>query len=95
MEKKRRGRKRGIQMSGDKTENRYGCVVLAAGLGERFGGEKLQARFHGRPLYKLALEAVPGDRLEQTAVVSWDQAILQAARERGFLPVENPDPEAG
>lgn len=82
-------------MSGDKAEKRYGCVVLAAGLGERFGGEKLQARFHGRPLYKLALEAVPGDRLGRTAVVSWDRDILQAARERGFLPVENSQPEAG
>ena len=34
-----------------------GCVIMASGLGKRFGGNKLMANFGGRPLIQYALDA--------------------------------------
>lgn len=76
-------------------EKGIGCVVMAAGLGARFGGGKLWAELEGRSLIRRALEAVPADRVVRTAVVSGDREILRLAAEFGFQPVENPRPEAG
>ena len=73
----------------------YGCVILAAGLGRRFGGGKLLAQFDGQPLYRRVMDAVPVEARGRTAVVSGDADILAAAAERGYRPVENLLPEAG
>ena len=37
-----------------------GCVIMASGLGHRFGGNKLMADFRGKPLICRALEATEG-----------------------------------
>lgn len=37
-----------------------GCVILASGLGRRFGGNKLLIPFHGEPLIASALRATDG-----------------------------------
>lgn len=37
-----------------------GCLVMAAGSGRRFGGNKLAAELDGKTLIPAALEAVPG-----------------------------------
>ncbi len=73
----------------------FGCIILAAGLGRRFGGDKLMAQFDGQPLYCRVMAAVPGECRERTAVVSGDGRILAAAAAAGFLPVENHNPEEG
>jgi molybdenum cofactor cytidylyltransferase len=72
-----------------------GCVILAAGLGRRFGGGKLEARFRGSPLYALAFRTVPLEKLSAAAVVSGSEEILAAAEAAGFLPVRNDRPEDG
>ena len=37
-----------------------GCVIMASGLGKRFGGNKLMADFHGKPMIQRALDATEG-----------------------------------
>ena len=39
---------------------RIGCVVMASGLGKRFGGNKLMADFLGKPMIQRALDATDG-----------------------------------
>ena len=37
-----------------------GCVIMASGLGKRFGSNKLMADFHGKPMFLRAVDAVQG-----------------------------------
>ena len=46
-----------------------GCLVMAAGSGRRFGGNKLAAELDGKTLIRRALEAVPGARFSAVTVV--------------------------
>lgn len=39
---------------------RIGCVIMASGLGKRFGGNKLMADFCGKPMIQRALDATEG-----------------------------------
>ena len=39
---------------------RIGCVIMASGMGKRFGGNKLMADFHGQPMIRRALAATEG-----------------------------------
>ena len=72
-----------------------GCVVMAAGLAERFGGNKLAAVVGGRSLLELALSAVPADRLDAVCVVVRDEAGEALACRYGFDRVRNDHPERG
>ena len=44
----------------DRPFGKIGCVIMASGLGRRFGGGKLLAPFAGRPLLQYALDATQG-----------------------------------
>ena len=44
----------------DSPYGQSGCVIMASGLGKRFGGNKLLARLKGRPLIQYALDATEG-----------------------------------
>lgn len=74
---------------------RIGCVILAAGNSSRFGENKLLAEFRGQPLIRYALEAVPPDLAEFTAVVTQYPAVDDLAARFGFLCVRNSAPELG
>ena len=52
-----------------------GCLVMAAGSGRRFGGNKLAAELDGKTLIRRALEAVPGARFSAVTVQQWEKSI--------------------
>ena len=59
-----------------------GCVVMASGLGKRFGGNKLMAGLNGKPLIQYALDATAGifaDRI----VVTRHPDVAELCRRQG------------
>lgn len=72
-----------------------GCVVMAAGNARRFGENKLAAGAGGRSLIRRALEAIPGEALEQVAVVTQYPEILKLAEAFRFSAVRNEHPDWG
>ncbi len=79
----------------DNEQLTVGCVVLAAGSGERFGGNKLTAELGGKTLIRRALEAVPTDRIGRVAVVTRFPEIRALAESFGFQCVWNDRPAWG
>jgi len=72
-----------------------GCVLMAAGSSERFGGNKLAAHFRGRPLIELAMEAIPRGEFTRVAVVSQHGFVMALAEKYGYTALLNSHPEAG
>ena len=58
-----------------------GCVIMASGLGKRFGGNKLMADFHGKPMILRALDATDG-LFSRRVVVTRHESVAQLVRER-------------
>ena len=63
---------------------KLGCVVLAAGQGVRFGGNKLVSPLAGQPVLARVLASLPRDRLERIAVVASSQAVEQLCQKSGL-----------
>ena len=79
---------------GKATGLRVGCVVMAAGSSQRFGGNKLEAALEGKTLLQRALDAASAEALDDVVVVSRGQSA-EEARRRGFPVVVNDRPEDG
>lgn len=62
-----------------------GCVIMASGLGKRFGGNKLMADFRGNPMICRILDAT-ADIFPQRVVVTRSDDVASLCRERG-VPV--------
>ena len=77
--------------------DRIGAVVLAAGAGSRFGGGKLLASLHGRPILQHVLDRVAAAEVDRIVVVLGDAAegIEGAIDWRSERRVRNPDPARG
>ena len=60
---------------------KLGCVIMASGLGKRFGGNKLMADFHGRPMILRALDATEG-LFSHRVVVTRHESIADLCREQ-------------
>ena len=58
---------------------RLAAIVLAAGLGTRFGGGKLTAPFRGRPLIAGALDTALATPVSSLIVAVGDDPVLEAA----------------
>lgn len=58
-----------------------GCVILASGLGRRFGGNKLLADFHGQPVICRILDATEGI-FSRRVVVTRHQAVARLCEDR-------------
>ena len=74
---------------------RLGVILLAAGRGVRFGGDKLEACVEGRTLFARALDVAAALGASRYVAVVSDPARALEARARGLLPVLNDRPEAG
>ena len=75
---------------------RLGIVLLAAGAGKRFGGYKLTAQVHGKPMYLWAMENIEEMKTELPAVVvTGTPEIVSAAEAKGMIAIFNGQPELG
>jgi molybdenum cofactor cytidylyltransferase len=74
---------------------RVRALVLAAGAGSRFGGDKLLARFDSKPVLQHVLDALAGAGLDDPVVVLPPDADLPAIDWRNAELVTNPDPGRG
>jgi len=74
-----------------------GCVLLAAGSGRRFGGDKLLYEVNGVPMVEHALALFGGLPFCVRVCVTKANAdeIGALAEANGFVPVVNPDAERG
>lgn len=72
----------------------YGCVIMASGLGKRFGGNKLMADFAGKPLICSILDATEG-LFARRVVVSRHDDVAALSRERGIQVVRHDFPHRG
>lgn len=69
----------------DEPFGRLGCVIMASGLGQRFGGNKLLAEFDGQSLIDRVLDATEGI-FEKRVVVTRHEAVAELCRARS-VPV--------
>jgi len=75
---------------------RLAAVVLAAGAGRRFGGHKLEAELHGRPLLQHVLDTLQQVRPVMTMVVMGpDMGLVERITWHGEQRVVNQDPTRG
>ena len=63
-----------------------GCVIMASGLGKRFGGNKLMADFHGQPMFCCILDATEGI-FAQRVVVTRSEEVAALCKERGVRTI--------
>lgn len=63
-----------------------GCVIMASGLGRRFGGNKLMADFHGTPLICRILDATESV-FSRRVVVTRHKEVAQLCEDRGIAAV--------
>ncbi len=74
---------------------KLGCILMAAGSGSRFGVNKLEAMFEGKTLAERAIDVIPKEDFYAVAVVTQYPRLMELAKSRGFLAVENEKPEDG
>ena len=58
-----------------------GCVIMASGMGRRFGGNKLMADFRGEPMLQRALAATDG-LFDKRVVVTRHESVAALCRDR-------------
>ena len=68
-----------------------GCVIMASGLGKRFGGNKLMADFHGLPMIARALAATE-DLFARRVVVTRHADVADFCRKQGVEAVLHGEP---
>ena len=67
-------------------EPSIGCVIMASGLGKRFGDNKLMADFHGRPLISNILDVTGDSHFIERIVVTRHQDVQKLCHSLG-IPV--------
>ena len=57
----------------DKPFGNTGCVIMASGMGKRFGGNKLMADFNGKPMIQRVIETTDGIFVRRIVVTRHDE----------------------
>lgn len=70
-------------------------IVLAAGSGSRFGGNKLLAPVDGIPMFEHTIRRIRDIEFEHKIVVTRYREIVCALNGSGIQPIENREPELG
>lgn len=60
-----------------------GCVIMASGMGKRFGGNKLMADFGGKPMIQRSLDATEGLFFRRVVVTRHD-SVAELCREQNI-----------
>lgn len=68
-----------------------GCVIMASGMGNRFGGNKLMAEFAGKPMILRALAATEG-LFDRRVVVTRHEDVARICQEQGTAVVLHEQP---
>lgn len=63
---------------------RYGCIIMASGIGRRFGSNKLLTEFRGKPLISYILEASDTPLFARRIVVTRHEEIAQLCAQHGI-----------
>ncbi len=66
----------------DEPFGNVGCVIMASGLGKRFGGNKLMINFMGKPMISYVLDATEG-LFGRRVVVTRHEDVVKLCRDRG------------
>ncbi len=74
---------------------KIGCVLLAAGAGVRFGGDKLKACVAGKTMLENILSKLPAELFDKCVIVAADSSLLETAKTYGISGVINNRPELG
>lgn len=62
------------------TTMKHGCIIMASGMGTRFGGNKLMAKLNGIPLIQYVIQATES-RFEQRVVVTRHNDVTKLCHE--------------
>lgn len=68
---------------------KIGCVVMAAGKGRRFGGNKLLAPLAGKPVLRHVLDALPREELARVTAVAGSPEVMELCRVSGITARRN------
>ena len=71
------------------------AILMASGLSQRMGENKLMLEFKGKKIYEHTLDLLEEVGFDEVIVASSYKEILEDARARGFVAVENADNEIG
>ena len=62
---------------------KIGCVIMASGLGKRFGGNKLMADFQGKPMIQRAIDATDG-LFAKRVIITRHESVAALCREQNL-----------
>ena len=80
---------------GDNMNIELSAIVMASGLSQRMGQDKLRLPFHGKELFKHIVDLLSQLPFKDKIMVSSKDYILDYSEKKGFKPVYNECPELG